>query len=238
MLKYDILTPAESIQMTGILRPANVVNKRPSQGEAPRKGIYRNVLKRAMDISLVLLSLPVILPLVLMLAGLVALQGGRPLYRQQRVGMKGRVFYIWKLRSMVCDADQVLEKCLDDNPEMRAEWATKQKLIKDPRITPLGRFMRKSSIDELPQLFNVLRGDMSLVGPRPMMLDQQAMYPGHDYYELRPGITGFWQISDRNNTSFADRVFYDARYNAQMSFLTDLSILLSTVRVVLRGTGH
>ena len=145
---------------------------------------------------------------------------------------------MWKLRSMVCDADRVLDDYLDDNPAMRAEWDTKQKLLEDPRVTPLGRFLRKSSIDELPQLYNVLRGDMSLVGPRPMMVDQQCLYPGKDYYELRPGITGFWQISDRNQTSFADRAFYDARYNRRLSLGTDLYILMSTVRVVLRGTGH
>ena len=233
----------EDIQMTGVIGSANVtassvVDKRPLRHATRKGGFYRNFAKRVLDISLVVLCLPAILPLILVLAAIVAWQGGSPFYRQQRIGLKGRVFHMWKLRSMVRDADQVLEQCLDSSPALRAEWTTKQKLINAPRVTSLGRFLRKSSIDELPQLFNVLRGDMSLVGPRPMMVDQQPMYPGHDYYELRPGITGFWQISDRNKTSFADRAFYDARYNNRLSFKTDLVILMSTVRVVLRGTGH
>ena len=138
---------------------------------------------------------------------------------------------------MVDNADAVLEAYLEQNPAMRREWDTKQKLLDDPRVTRLGRFLRKCSIDELPQLLNVLRGDMSLVGPRPMMVDQKKLYHGVDYYDVRPGITGFWQISDRNETSFADRVFYDARYNNKLSLKTDVKILLATVNVVLRGTG-
>ena len=203
-----------------------------------RTGLYRHAGKRIFDMALILLSLPVMLPIVLMLAALVTLNGGAPLYRQKRIGRHGRVFHIWKLRTMVRNADEVFEDCLAKDPALRTEWQTKQKLLNDPRITRLGHFLRKSSIDELPQLFNVLRGDMSLVGPRPMMVDQQALYPGHEYYDLRPGITGFWQISERNQASFADRAFFDARYASQVSLSTDLKILFSTIRVVLRGTGH
>ncbi|MEM8633346.1 MAG: sugar transferase [Pseudomonadota bacterium] len=234
-----ILMSAEDIQMTDMITSANI--RRPHTSRQPRlqpSGFYRHVAKRGLDVTLILLSLPVILPVILVLAAFVALNGGSPFYRQQRIGQNGRVFNMWKLRTMVCDADQVLEACLNDDPALRAEWDTKQKLLKDPRITPLGRLLRRSSIDELPQLFNVLLGDMSLVGPRPMMVGQRHMYHGQDYYELRPGITGFWQISDRNQTSFSDRAFYDARYNNQLSLRTDLAILLATVRTVLKGTGH
>lgn len=228
---------AHDVQLTDILKSANILHKEPARAAAPRTGLYRNILKHVLDSALIIISLPLILPVVLALALLVSLDGGKPFYSQKRIGRNGRVFRMWKLRSMVRDADDALETYLAADPGMRAEWDNKQKLLKDPRVTVIGRFLRKTSIDELPQLFNVLRGDMSLVGPRPMMVEQQPLYPGHDYYELRPGITGFWQISDRNNTSFADRAFYDARYNAKLSFKADMSILLSTIRVVLRGTG-
>ena len=155
-----------------------------------------------------------------------------------RVGRHGRIYTIWKLRSMTRDADQALEAHLAANPEARVEWDRTQKLKNDPRITKLGRVLRKSSLDELPQLFNVLRGDMSLVGPRPMMPEQQALYPGTAYYKLRPGITGMWQVSKRNESTFADRARFDTQYDRRLSLLTDIKLLLATVRVVLRGTGH
>jgi exopolysaccharide production protein ExoY len=228
---------AHDVQLTDILKSANVLYQEPVREAKPRFGLYRNVLKHVLDTALIILSLPVILPVILTLALIVAMDGGKPFYSQQRVGKNGRVFRMWKLRSMVRNADDALQAYLTAHPEMRAEWDTKQKLLKDPRVTAIGHFLRKTSIDELPQLFNVLRGEMSLVGPRPMMVEQQPLYPGHDYYELRPGITGFWQISDRNNTSFADRAFYDARYNASVSLSTDVKTLWATIVVVLRGTG-
>lgn len=230
---------ARDIQLTDILKPANILYKTPTRTAATaiQSGLYRNVFKHLFDIVIITCSLIVVLPLILTLALLVALDGGKPFYAQQRVGKGGRIFWMWKLRTMVRDADEALELHLEGDPEMRAEWDTKQKLLKDPRITPIGRILRKTSIDELPQLFNVLRGDMSLVGPRPMMVDQQELYPGQDYYQLRPGITGFWQISDRNQTSFAARAFYDNRYNTRMSFKTDVKTLWATIRVVVCGTG-
>lgn len=139
---------------------------------------------------------------------------------------------------MVKDADARLETHLASDNAARGEWDTTQKLKADPRITPFGRFLRKSSFDELPQLWNVLKGDMSLVGPRPMMPEQAPLYPGEAYYTLRPGITGLWQVSERNATAFADRAHYDTRYEQSLSLVTDLRILMATIRVVLRGTGY
>jgi exopolysaccharide production protein ExoY len=139
---------------------------------------------------------------------------------------------------MVVDADAQLEAYLAANPEARLEWDRTQKLKSDPRITPVGRFIRKISLDEVPQLWNVLKGDMSLVGPRPMMPEQRALYQGGAYFELRPGITGFWQVGDRNDTTFSARAVYDARYAQDLSLMTDVIILLLTIRVVLRGTGY
>jgi len=201
-------------------------------------GLYRSGFKRALDILLVLLSAPFVLPVILLLGLLVGRDGGSAFYCQDRVGRGGKVFRLWKLRSMVVDADRKLEAYLDGNPAARAEWDEHQKLKHDPRITGVGRLIRKASLDELPQLWNVLLGDMSLVGPRPMMPHQVQLYPGRAYYRLRPGLTGFWQISDRNATSFAARAAYDTQYNRRLSLLTDIMVLFATVWVVLRGTGY
>jgi len=201
-------------------------------------GIYRASAKRVLDIFLVLLGAPIVVPVVAFLAALVALDGHNPFYTQLRVGRNGAYFRIWKLRSMVPDADAQLEAHLARSPAARAEWDATQKLKHDPRITRMGRLLRKTSLDELPQLWNVFNGTMSLVGPRPMMIDQERYYYGRSYYALRPGITGFWQISDRNECNFVDRVKFDDSYNRQLSFLTDLKILMRTVVVVLRGTGY
>ena len=203
-----------------------------------RRGIYRHAFKRGFDLLAVLATSFITLPLILLMAAGVALDGHSPFYAQKRVGKGGRVFTMWKLRSMVPGADAKLEAHLAADPAARAEWDHSQKLKKDPRITRIGRIMRKCSADELPQLWNVLTGDMSLVGPRPMLPEQAPLYPGQAYYALRPGITGIWQVSARNESSFADRARFDATYDRKLSLATDLGLLLATVRVVLRGTGH
>ncbi|MDO5631460.1 MAG: sugar transferase [Paracoccus sp. (in: a-proteobacteria)] len=210
----------------------------PQQDDDAQSNIYRRGIKRALDVFLILLSLPIVLPVVAFMALLVARDGGKPFYSQDRIGRGGKVYRIWKLRTMVHDADARLDAYLRENPILREQWLTKQKLLDDPRITRIGRILRKTSLDELPQLFNVFKGDMSLVGPRPMMVSQKEMYPGSAYYRLRPGITGLWQVSDRNETRFSERAWYDEEYDRNLSFMTDLSILFATVRVVLRGTGH
>ena len=210
----------------------------PSIDLSPRsRGPYRLGLKRLFDIFVVVAAAPFVLPLVLLLAFAVALDGGKPFYTQLRVGMGGRNFRMWKLRSMVVDADARMVAHLAENPEARREWDETQKLRDDPRITRLGQLLRKSSLDELPQLWNVLTGDMSLVGPRPMMPCQKALYPNTAYFELRPGITGYWQTAGRNKTTFAARAHFDTAYERELSFVTDLTILARTVGVVIRGTG-
>ncbi|MGR3273307.1 sugar transferase [Thalassococcus profundi] len=202
-----------------------------------RGQIYRDGLKRALDVTLVLIAALPVLIILMVLAALISLDGGSPIYLQKRVGRSGRVFHMWKLRSMVMNADALLEQHLARDPALRREWNHTQKLRHDPRITRIGRIIRKTSLDELPQLWNVLRGDMSLVGPRPMMIDQQDLYPGTAYYALRPGITGFWQTSVRNESSFAERAGFDTDYLRKLSFATDLRVLLRTVKVVVNGTG-
>ena len=201
-------------------------------------GPYRKFFKRAIDVTLTLLAAPVVLPLVFLFALVISLDGHNPFYSQMRIGKGGRIFRMWKLRTMVINADELLEGYLADNPAAKLEWDTTQKLKKDPRITLAGRVLRKTSLDELPQLFNVFSGSMSLVGPRPMMVNQKDSYHGTSYYNLRPGITGLWQVSDRNEGEFAGRVRYDDMYDRDLSFVTDLSVLVRTVAVVLRGTGY
>ena len=244
--RTDILMTAHDVHLTDAVKTANVTDKAPSKTRTsetptlsrPANRFYRIYAKRSLDILLIVLSLPIVAPVIGLLAALVALEGGKPFYTQQRLGLSGRSYRIWKLRTMVPNADEVLEEHLSQDPALREEWNSKQKLLKDPRITRIGHVLRKCSLDELPQLWNVLRGDMSLVGPRPMMVNQKDMYPGTDYYALRPGITGLWQISDRNDTTFAARAKYDETYNAELSLQTDVKILIGTVRVVLDGTGH
>jgi lipopolysaccharide/colanic/teichoic acid biosynthesis glycosyltransferase len=198
---------------------------------------YRTPMKRYLDLGLVLISALPALLIVSLFAFVVALDGKNPFYAQKRIGRNGRQFTMWKLRSMVPNADKLLAQHLADSPEARAEWDTYQKLSHDPRITRIGAIIRKTSIDELPQLWNVLIGDMSLVGPRPMLPEQQKLYPGTAYYALRPGITGFWQTSVRNEASFSERAAFDTDYLRELSLATDVKTLIKTVRVVLRGTG-
>ena len=203
-----------------------------------RPGLYRNGIKRALDVTVVVISSIVVVPVVLVLALLVCLDGRFPFYWNPRVGRGGRDFRMLKLRTMVPNADRQLERHLAANPAARAEWEATQKLKCDPRITFVGRYLRKMSLDELPQMWNVLTGEMSLVGPRPMMPSQRELYPGTAYYSLRPGITGPWQVSDRNEVSFAQRADFDRQYELDVSFKTDVQLLLATARAVVKATGY
>lgn len=209
----------------------------PIRRSRPRS-LYTRFGKRCLDILLVLAAAPAIVVTVAVLALLIARDGGSPFFSQMRVGKNGRAYRMWKLRTMVADADARLESHLAADPAAHDEWTRTQKLRNDPRITRFGRFLRKSSLDELPQLWNVLSGDMSLVGPRPMLPSQQPLYPGSAYYNLRPGITGMWQVSTRNNSEFVERAAFDQEYERRLSLWTDLRLILATLAVVLRGTGH
>lgn len=218
-------------------RVAANVDAVPIEPVQTSSGAYRAALKRLLDITFVVLTAPFVVPFVALVALAVSMDGHSPFFKQERVGKDGRRFTLWKLRTMVPNAEALLTAHLDANEAARFEWTTKQKLTNDPRITRLGNSLRRTSIDELPQLFNVLIGDMSLVGPRPMMPSQQSLYPGRAYYKLRPGITGPWQVSQRHESDFSDRARYDDFYNAAMSFTLDIRILARTVFAVVRGTG-
>ena len=202
---------------------------------------YQQWGKRVFDIVLVVLIMPIALPVLLMAWAVTVMGGGNGLYGQQRVGQGGRVFQCWKLRTMRSDADHALAQMMVDCPDIAREWQANQKLHYDPRITPVGRFLRRSSIDELPQLWNVLTGEMSLIGPRPFTPDQKPLYdasqPNCAYYRLRPGVSGLWQVLSRNDGVFQDRVSYDEIYARNLSLWFDLKIALKTIAVVLRATG-
>ena len=203
------------------------------------RGFYRAAVKRIADIAIVAASLPFSLPVIAICAAALALEGGNPFYTQERLGRNGKRFSILKLRTMVKNADQVLEDHLSADPALRREWDEMQKLKNDPRITRMGAFLRTTSLDELPQLLNVLRGDMSLVGPRPMLPEQLPLYGDPKAYNaLRPGITGLWQVSARNTSRFSYRNEVDAEYEENLTLKMDLNVLFRTVGVVLRGTGH
>lgn len=195
------------------------------------------VIKRTYDVLGALLLALLVLPLLLVAAFLIRLDGGTALYCQERLGRGGRVFRFWKLRTMVPQAEEALVRHLERDPTATAEWECTQKLRRDPRVTWIGRFLRKHSIDELPQLWNVLNGDMSLVGPRPILVNQRSLYPGTLYGDLRPGITGLWQVTDRHLSAFADRAHLDRIYAEQVSLRMDALIMLRTLRPLFAGTG-
>jgi Undecaprenyl-phosphate galactose phosphotransferase WbaP len=197
------------------------------------------MLKRVLDVVGASVLLLLCLPLLAAIALALRIEGGPVLYAQWRIGRHGRPFRCWKFRTMLPDAEARLAQLLAQNTLAREEWARDQKLRDDPRVTRLGQVLRRSSLDELPQLWNVLRGEMSLVGPRPMLEDQQARYGAAlaTCLSVRPGLTGLWQVSGRNQTTFAERVELDLAYVHQQSLALDLWILWRTIFVVLSQRG-
>jgi Undecaprenyl-phosphate galactose phosphotransferase WbaP len=197
------------------------------------------MLKRALDLFGASLLLLMCLPLLGVIALVLRMEGGPVLYAQWRIGRHGRPFRCWKFRTMLPDAEAQLAELLAQNTVAREEWARDQKLRDDPRVTRIGQVLRRTSLDELPQLWNILRGEMSLVGPRPMLEDQQARYGAAlaTCLSVRPGLTGLWQVSGRNRTTFAERVELDLAYVRQQSLALDLWILWRTVFVVLSQRG-
>ncbi len=196
--------------------------------------------KYGFDLGLILLFSPAIVGLLIAVALLVSLQGGRIFFCQERVGRNGKTFRMWKFRTMVPEAERRLSDYLDQTPAARRQWERDRKLHHDPRVTPIGRVLRRSSMDELPQLWNVLKGEMSLVGPRPVPRSELlAKYHTHaaPYLACKPGLTGLWQISGRNRLSYRERIAKDAQYHRQKSLWLDLRILLRTIAVILRRDG-
>ena len=191
------------------------------------------------DLVLSAILLVMLLPVLAGIAIVVGMDGGPVVYKHLRIGRGGKRFYCLKFRSMTMDAERVLAERLANDPAAREEWMQTQKLRDDPRVTSVGRFLRATSLDELPQLFNVLKMDMSLVGPRPIVENELARYGSNVRYYLqaRPGVTGLWQVSGRSNTSYSRRVALDAWYVKNWRFWRDIAILFRTVSVVVRRDG-
>lgn len=201
---------------------------------------YRLRFKRWFDLALSVASLPLVIPFGIVAAVLIRLDSPGPvLIKVRRLGRKGGTFYKYKFRTMVPDAERVLKQLLASDPELRREYAATYKISNDPRITPFGRLLRKTSLDELPQILNVFRGEMSWVGPRDILQEELAMYGnfGGKFLTVQPGITGLWQVSGRSRLSYDDRVRLDVAYIDRISLWTDLKILWRTVPVVLFGDG-
>ena len=213
----------------------------PDAGAVKQRRLYAAGGKRIFDIVFVLVATPLILPVIFFAWALTHMTGGSGFYRQTRVGRGGIQFQCWKIRTMSPDAEQSLEYALLANPNAAEEWRRTQKLVDDPRVTGFGRLLRKTSVDEFPQFWNILKGDMSLIGPRPFTPNQQEMYDaasaGPSYYQLRPGLSGLWQISSRSAGEFCDRVGYDEEYTKHVSLFYDLKIICRTIVVVLKSTG-
>jgi exopolysaccharide production protein ExoY len=207
-----------------------------SATKPPVGGIY----KRCFDVAGAIAGIMLLSPLLLMLAALVKLtDGGRVFYGHPRIGRNGEVFRCLKFRTMVENGDEVLAVHFARNPRSREEWLATRKLQDDPRVTRVGQVLRKLSLDELPQLFNILAGHMSFVGPRPVVKDELELYgPAADHYlRTRPGLTGLWQVSGRNDVSYGTRIAFDTHYVENWSFLADLKIIAMTIPAVISSRG-
>ncbi len=197
-------------------------------------------MKRFFDISVILIFSPLLLALFALLAISVWIHtSGSIFFKQKRKGRYGKEFHIWKFRTMRDGADELLENHLQGNKRLQHEWRQKRKLKEDPRVTRLGRMLRVTSLDELPQIWNVWKGEMSLVGPRPIVDEEISLYgENYKYYiKVLPGITGLWQVSGRNNTTYKARVKYDVFYVEHRSFRMDIWILFRTIKVILTCEG-
>ena len=196
-------------------------------------------LQRAFDVVVSAVALVTLSPLIAVVALLIRLDGRQVFFGHSRVGRFGRGFKCLKFRTMVVDAERVLRELLENDPAAAAEWAENHKLRHDPRVTAIGRFLRKTSLDELPQLINILRGDMSLVGPRPIVTAEMTRYDDKIglYLAVQPGLTGPWQVSGRSDVSYQRRVELDTQYASNQSFFSDCAILLKTVPAVVFSRG-
>lgn len=205
------------------------------------KSPFNRFIKRTFDLCVSILFLPLLLPLIVILGLLIKIDSPGPvLYRHKRIGRGGKPFGVFKFRSMYEDSDERLQKILANDAEAKKEWDASFKLKNDPRVTRMGNFLRRTSLDELPQVLNVLKGEMSLVGPRPVMCEELVKYYKTDadyYYLVRPGITGLWQVSGRSNVDYDVRVKLDTWYVLNWTVWLDSLMLIKTIRVLLKGEG-
>jgi len=198
------------------------------------------LIKPVFDVLFAALAVVFFAPFMLIVAAMIYYHDRGPVFfAHERVGQGGRKFRCLKFRTMVIDAQDRLDRLLAESPEARTEWQIQQKLRNDPRITGVGRFLRATSLDELPQFINVLLGQMSVVGPRPIVDSEIAKYSSDfgAYASVKPGVTGLWQVRGRSETSYGERVEFDVQYVNNMSLALDMQIILKTISVVLNGRG-
>lgn len=240
---HDAVAPNSPVFVQG---PAQATGKPAEIGSAPAPSMQSRLprpqplggsSKRVLDLMVAFPALVLAAPLMLIIALLIKITTGGPvLFAHRRIGFDGMLFDCYKFRTMAPNSEQVLQEYLAENPEAEAEWREHRKLVRDPRITLLGRVLRKSSLDELPQLFNILRGEMSCVGPRPVVAEELQQYGAfsNEYLRAKPGLTGLWQISGRTSTGYTRRVLLDAQYVQNWSLRADIVILAWTTIAVMR----
>lgn len=236
----DITYREESLRAGGFDQATDAGTFEYVHSDLPVASFRYRVLKPLLDLAIVFLVLPIALPIGVLVALVVRFTSrGSILYRHRRIGRFQEPLYVWKFRTMYENSEDVLEEHLEANPDARDEWQRTQKLRQDPRVTPLGRLLRKTSLDELPQLLNVLAGDMSIVGPRPIVDEERAKYGKYFpvYTYAVPGITGLWQVSGRCNLEYPERVLMDVRYVEQWTLRMEIKILLKTFSVILSSKG-
>jgi exopolysaccharide production protein ExoY len=233
---YSCRAIESRVSASGAYQDSSEANGVESQARHPIGGMA----KRAFDVVAAFAAIAALLPLFAIVCLAVYVEcPGAVVFRQRRIGFDGREFTCLKFRTMALNAERALREYLANNEDARREWQTTHKLRNDPRITGFGRFLRRSSLDELPQLFNILMGHMSIVGPRPIVAAEVPLYREHftDYANARPGLTGLWQVSGRNTIGYPQRVAYDVEYLRNWSFSRDLRIILATVMHVWEGNG-
>jgi Undecaprenyl-phosphate galactose phosphotransferase WbaP len=252
-LKHHLVPKEESLAFNGssaartvdapsfreaILAPVDEPAERLAARPRPQQSRY-SATKRLLDVlGSVVIGLT-FSPLIAIIAIRMSLEDGPIIFRHRRIGQGGKTFECLKFRTMAPNAEQILQELLERDPQAKAEWVRDHKLRNDPRVTRIGRFLRRTSLDELPQLWNVLRGEMSLVGPRPIVREEMLRYGRHlpTYLAAKPGVTGLWQVTGRNDIDYRRRVAMDTYYVRKQGLLMDLKILLKTVKVVIWGRG-
>jgi exopolysaccharide production protein ExoY len=235
-----VLCPPDFLESSGAWNGAEWEQISLAVHRLSTNGVHYRWVKRLLDILIVCSFLPCLLPLLLIVAVIVRISSPGPiLYRQRRIGRFGREFELWKFRSMYVHSEEILRNHLQANDEAAREWAQSRKLKMDPRVTRLGNLLRRASLDELPQFLNVLVGDMSLVGPRPIVSAEKAQYRDAYFFyaSARPGLTGLWQVSGRSNLAYHQRVALDETYIRSWNLALDIQILWRTARVVCQSKG-
>ena len=218
---------------------AQQISNKTDLAKTPLRNPFWAILKSTIDIVGAFSVLVVFSPLFIFIACKIRKDGGPAFYSHERIGKNGKPFQCIKFRSMIINSQEVLEELLANDEEAKAEWERDFKLRNDPRVTPIGKFIRKTSLDELPQLINVLKGEMSLIGPRPVIEEEKKYYGKHwdEFLSIKPGMTGLWQVSGRNDTTYDERVSLDIKYIRNWTLWMDIKIVFKTIGIIFNPKG-